>query len=334
MEHKGEILERVDSSKIAHSIETMFNKHYEPRIVQDYLLTAEALNLVDRVSKVAYGLTDYGLFVSTSVTKEDLESVFITEFEKYIYLLLLIKRDYDYVLGLLRCLEEMEPTHVIRSILSKSRCPSLERIRKCFQKQLVEIISDLNLGLEGTELAVKMRRMKKRTLNHRLSSLLFWLIEIVSGCSLIKPRPRVLQSYEVSSYLEMLSKLEKSLSEFDQDQNIDSILDDNFPQLFSHVFDINANLPKEKDSEIISSGIIAMLQSEWNKFARLQPYPFRGRISALPFLLYVQSRFLFENKLCLPFSKIMDIFKEQIQSFGYLVTWRYDFHSGYIEKVS
>lgn len=334
-ENKGEILEKVDSSKIALLIKNRFGKEYSPRMIEDYLLTAEELNLVHRVSKIAYGLTDYGLSVAAAVSEDSLKSLFLTEFEKYVYLRLLVKNDYDYVLGLLSCMDKTNETkNIIESIISRSRCPSLRKLRECFLKQTVEIITDLKLGLEGTELVRKIEKMKERTLNHRLSSLLFWLTEIATGSSLLKPAPDLLNNYDPSSYLGMFAKLEKSLRGFDWNRGIEAILDEGFPQLLSYVLSIDAHPPRKKDSGTIVSGITAMLNSEWEEFVKLQPHPFKQRIPALPFLIFIQCRFLFENRLQLSFSNIMEVFRRRIQGFGYILTWRYDFHSGYIEKVS
>ena len=334
LERKGEILVKVDSSKIADLIAKTFDKHYEESMIEDYMLTAEALNLVTHVSKTAYGLTDYGFCIATVLNDDDIKSDLLTNFERYIYLQLVIRKDYDYLLALLRSLSKSrEDSQIIGSIFRKSRCPSLEKLRDSFQTEIAEIISGLNLGLEGKEVALKMEKMKKRTLNHRLSSLIFWLTEIISTSSLFKPRPDLLGYYD-TVYAKTFSELKKSLEELDLDHTIDSIVDEKFPELFSQIFGINAHSPKRECGDTIASQIINMLNSEWDKFAKLQPYQFGQRIPALAFLVFAQFRLLHQNMLTLPLSNLLNIFSDKIESFGYVLNWRYDFHSGYIEKIT
>jgi hypothetical protein len=335
LERKGEILVEVDSTKIADLIEKTFSKKYEETMIQDYLLTAEAFNLITHISKTGYGLTDYGLSIAAIQSDDEFKSISLTNFERYLYFQLIVRKDYDYLLALLRSLTKArEDSKIINSVLLKSRCPSLLNIRNYFQEELVRIVSGLNLGLNGSKLMLKMEKMKGRTLNHRLSSLIFWLVEIIVGASLFKPQPDLLGCYGTDFYTEALSRLEESLEKLDLNRPLDLIVDERFPELFSNIFKLNSRLPNEEDLSAIASRIVDMLKQEWDKFAILQPYQLGKRIPALPFLILIQSRFLHENMFVLSFSDIMNIFRSQIESFGYILTWRYDFHSGYIEKIT
>jgi len=242
---------------------------------------------------------------------------------------MLVRKDFDYLHAILASLPSGQSLIVdaINVLLkNRTRLGSLEEIRPVFTRNLKERIDSLHLAAEGKELEWKVSMWKRRTLNHRISCRIFWLVEIMmenesdfySGSAI------------TNKILEKLNRLRISLKKIPSATFSDHLIDEEIPEIFAFTF--RKEVQSDMENQLASRAIIRGLNENWETFSKLEPKRLGNRISALPFLLLIQSKFLMQG-IALPLSRIIKIFRQELSTQGFVLVWRRDLHSGHIEKT-
>jgi len=329
-DHDGEIIPTIDLSKIDSKVVSEIGQKYRRKeaVYNDYLKTSEAMGLLSTRKVPRYRLTDYGLLAVAGLDNNELSVFPLTSFEKAFYLQLLMRKDIDYLVPILSALHgfpELVEDALDVLFSDRSRLGPLIDIRSIFRKELSERIEQLHLAAEGMELRSTISRWERRTLNHRVSSRLFWLVEILSE------RELVMQDKEkaVQTFLRKTERLRDTLLELDFSFGSDLVVDEQFPRIYLKTH--RQKPGREVNESLIQGEILNTIEKEWDRYSKLEPDIFGNRISALPFLLTTQIRLVLQN-VEVPLSRIRLVFQKRMPNRGFILVWRDDFHSGFIER--
>jgi len=329
-EHHGTIIPNVDCPQIVDEIKNRFGGRYrKPSIIIDYLKTAEAMGLLSSYLGRRFFLTDYGLLIACGVLEDDLNNLYLSSFEKMFYLQTLIRKDLDYLYVISTILPKFQ--FLIKGALqvlfmSRSRLGSLEKIREEFKEKLKQRIDSLYKSAEGRKLLTKVDEWKERTLNHRISSRIFWLVELMFEDHFV---PKAIDKY-TDEIIQKVERLHESLDKIEFSINYDELVDNIFPEIYLYTFGIKTKA--DIDNNLIKNEIKKNISEYWEKMSSLEIKNFGNRISALPFLLLLQMKFL-SLGIALSMDTIIKFFRKEMTNEGYILVWRRDFHSGYIEKI-
>lgn len=330
-QHEGNIIPKIDAPEIISLVEKELGKKHrrEVSVIKDYLKTAEAMGLMSKVRRTRYSLTDYGLLIACGLSQDEFRVFPLTDFERIFFLQILIRRDFDYLHTILSSLPESQSLIVDALkvlFMNKARLGSLEEIRSVFRGKLKQRVDSLHLAVEGKELKWKVSKWKRRTLNHRISSRIFWLVEIMTENEF----DPYLESRCARKILEKLNRLKMSLKDIEPAPFFDYLIDEKFPGIFAFTF--GKKVQVDINNQLASRAITEGLNQNWKALSKLEPKEFGNRISALPFLLLIQAKLLMHG-IALPLSRIITIFRQELSTRGYILVWRRDFHSGHIEKT-
>lgn len=330
-QHEGTIITKIDAPKIKSLVKKELGAKHEREVsvIKDYLKTAEAMGLMSKVRRTRYSLTDYGLLIACDLSKDEFRVFPLTDFERMFFLQMLIRKDFDYLYTILPSLLESQSLIVDALkvlFMNKARLGSLKEIRSVFKSKLKQRIDSLHLAVEGKELKWKVSKWRIRTLNHRISSRIFWLVEIMAGNE-FDPHSESKCAREI---LEKLNRLKMSLKEIEAAPFFSHLIDENFPEIFAFTF--GKKIQVDINNQLASRAITEGLNQNWEALSKLEPKKFGNRISALPFLLLIQGKLLMRG-IALPLSRIAAIFRQELFTRGYILVLRRDFHSGHIEKT-
>ncbi len=330
-QHEGNIIPKIDAPEIIDLVEEKLGEKHRRKVsvIKDYLKTAEAMGLLSKVRRTRYSLTDYGLLIACGLSKGDFSVFPLTDFERIFFLQVLIRRDFDYLQTILSSLPSFQSLIVDALkvlFMNKTRLGPLDEIRAVFKEKLKQRVDSLRLAAEGKELKWKVSKWEDRTLNHRISSRIFWLVEIVTENEF----DLYSESKCVHKMLERLNRLKMALNEIEPAPYFEHLVDEKIPEIFGFTFGkkVQADINNQLALRVITEG----LNQNWEALSNLEPKRFANRISALPFLLLIQAKLLMQD-IALPLSQIMTIFRQELSTRGFILVWRRDFHSGHIEKT-
>jgi hypothetical protein len=332
-------LERV-SKELDSSLPTLYRqgKVYSARSIYDHLQVCQALDIFKpqtrRVYKSVYYLTDYGIAIYKSSTSK-LITMSLSEREKFLYLYLILRKDLFSVQALVAAFRKYAGRReFIMKVLSNRKSDRLEDLRNYFSQEAERLVATQTFGLERFKTLKKISHAKTRTLNHRISSLVFWLVQILCD----DPFPSHVRAQdnvrEATICLKRMTSLSVALGKFSGGpRKVQDYLDRNYVGLFRSVFGWKIKDIRRVKQNKLEETVSSFLHDNWNDFAQFQPPGFRSRINALAFLLCLQSYFLVNKKWGGNLLEMVDVIGRAVASRSYVLSWRGDFHSGYIEKL-
>jgi hypothetical protein len=260
----------------------------------------------------------------------------VSDKEKFLYLYLILRRDLFSLQALVSAFALMkysERQDFITKILT-NRKANPKDLRQLFLQEAKRLVTTQTFGLERFKTLRKISHAKDRTLNHRISSLAFWLVQILCDDPFPAPARPQRELREAILCLKRMASLSVALKKFSgAPRKVQDYLDRNYITLFKIAFGTKVKNLKAVDSNTLEETVSSFLVKRWDDFAQFQPLGFRTRIPALAFLLCLQSYFLVDKGWGVNLHEMVDIIGRVVGSRNYVLRWRADFHSGYIENL-